>query len=57
VDAVEFGKARAAHVSVVSAAEVRALAPAHSPGTVNVVAVEPGGRSQISAVDRYTFGP
>jgi hypothetical protein len=53
--AVRFGEVPATRFVVVSAEEVRALAPAHPPGTVNIVVQGQAGRSRLSAADRYSF--
>lgn len=53
--AVYFGRVAAAQVLAVSGTEVKAKAPPHSAGTVDVVVSGPGGRSQVSAADRYSF--
>jgi hypothetical protein len=53
--AVYFGGVPAARLSAGSGTELKAMAPAHSAGTVDVVVSGPGGRSQVSAADRYSF--
>ena len=55
--AVYFGRVRAASVDVLSVSELKALAPAHASGTVDVVVAGPSGRSQVSAADHYSFAP
>jgi IPT/TIG domain len=54
---VYFGRVPALRVSVVSGSELRALAPAHAAGTVDVVVKGPAGQSKGSAADRYSFSP
>ena len=54
---VYFGRVPAARVSVVSGSKLRALAPPHPAGTVDVVVKGPAGRSKVSAADRYSFSP
>jgi IPT/TIG domain len=53
--AVYFGGVPALRLKVVSTTEVKALAPAHSAGTVDVAVSGPGGRSRGSAADKYSF--
>jgi IPT/TIG domain len=53
--AVYFGRVPAARVSVLSGTEVKALAPAHPAGVVDLVVEGPAGRSKVSASDRYSF--
>ena len=55
VTAVYFGNVAATMLTVVSPAELRALAPAHAVGTVDVVASGPPGRSKVSVADHYSF--
>jgi hypothetical protein len=55
--AVYFGRVRAAGVDVLSVSQLKALAPAHASGTVDVVVAGPSGRSQVSPADRYSFAP
>ena len=57
VNAVYFGSVAAVHFHDVSSSELKALAPAHSPGTVDIVVVTPRGRSAMSPADRYSFLP
>lgn len=57
VTGVHFGNVLAARVTVVSAGEVRALSPAHAPGTVDVVVNGQIRKSGISPADRYSFVP
>ena len=54
---VYFGRVPAARVIVVSGSKLRALAPPHPAGTVDVVVKGPAGRSKVSAADRYSFSP
>jgi IPT/TIG domain len=53
--AVYFGRVPAVRVTAVSATEVKALAPAHPAGVVDVVVNGPNGRSQVSPSGRYSF--
>ncbi len=55
--AVYFGRVPATRIDVLSVTELKAVAPAHAAGTVDVVVSGPSGRSQVSAADRYTFTP
>ena len=55
VNAVYFGSVAAVHFHDLSSSELKALAPAHSPGTVDIVVVTPRGRSVVSPADRYSF--
>jgi hypothetical protein len=57
VTEVHFGSVPAERVDVVSADEVRALSPAHAPGTVDVVVGGQIRKSPVSPADRYTFAP
>jgi hypothetical protein len=57
VYAVDFGASRALRVTVESPVLLKALAPAHAAGTVDVVIAGAAGRSATSARDRYSFGP
>jgi len=52
---VYFGRVAAARFSALSSTELRVLAPAHEPGTVDVLVAGPAGRSQVSPADRYSF--
>jgi IPT/TIG domain len=52
---VYFGSVAATRLSVPAAGELKVLAPAHRPGTVDVVVAGPGGRSKVSAADHYAF--
>ena len=53
---VYFGGVAAPRVSVVSGTEVKAVAPAHAAGSVDVVVEGPAGKSKVSPADRYSFG-
>ncbi len=53
--AVYFGQVPAARVSVVSRTELRALAPPHPAGTVDLVVKGPAGLSKVAPSDRYSF--
>ena len=55
VTSVEFGAVRAARFVVATPAVVVALAPAHSPGSVEVVVVAGGATSLPGAHDRYVY--
>ena len=57
VNAVYFGAVAAVRFSEVSHTELKVRAPAHSPGTVDIVVVRPSGRSAVSPDDRYSFVP
>lgn len=52
---VSFGAAPAQSFSVDSANQITAIAPASAPSTVDVRVTGPGGSSEVSAADRYTF--
>jgi hypothetical protein len=52
---VHFGSNSATSVVVVSSTEVQAVAPAHLPGTVDVVVVTPQGLSTTNSGDTYTY--
>jgi alpha-tubulin suppressor-like RCC1 family protein len=51
---VRFGSAEATNVTVDSATEITATAPAGT-GTVDVIVVTPGGTSRATASDHYTY--
>ncbi len=53
--AVRFGDVPAPRFEVVSGRRLRALAPAHAPGTVPVVVVTSAGPSAASPAGSYTF--
>jgi len=55
VTQVHFGRIAAERVDVVSAHEIRALSPVHSPGTVDIVVSGQVRKSTVSVADRYTF--
>ncbi len=55
--AVAFGSSKSPRLVVVSGTQLRALAPAHAPGHVDVLVSGPTGVSSRSPVDRYTFEP
>jgi hypothetical protein len=57
VKAVDFGGVAAPRFRLVSVTELKALAPAHSPGGVNVVVVTDSSASEPSARDSYSFTP
>ena len=52
---VKFGAAASATVTFVSATQLKAVAPAHAVGTVDVTVTTPGGTSAIVAADHYTY--
>lgn len=54
---VRFGTAQALAVVVVSGTELRAEAPPHAAGTVDVVVTVPDGTSATSPADGYTYTP
>jgi hypothetical protein len=53
---VVFGGRAAVGFTVVSPVEIRATAPAHAPGTVDVEVYGAAARSSVSVGDRYTYG-
>jgi hypothetical protein len=53
--AVYFGKIQATDVTVVNGSELRATAPPGSVGQVDVEVVDPGGRSEPSSNDQFTY--
>jgi hypothetical protein len=55
--AVKFGTTASATVTFVSATQLKAVAPAHVAGTVDVTVVTPGGASALVAGDHYGYGP
>jgi hypothetical protein len=54
--AVAFGSVPATAVTVASASQLTATAPAEAAGTVNITVTTPGGTSAISSADRFTYG-
>jgi len=52
---VKFGATASASVTFVSATQLKAVAPAHAAGTVDVTVTTPGGTSAASAADHYTY--
>jgi IPT/TIG domain len=54
---VKFGATASALVTFVSATQLKAVAPAHAAGTVDVTVTTPGGTSAIVAGDHYAYGP
>jgi hypothetical protein len=54
---VKFGVTASASVTFVSATQLKAVAPAHAAGTVDVTVSTPGGTSAIVAGDHYAYGP
>jgi hypothetical protein len=57
ISAVDFGASSAVRFIVESPVRLKVSAPAHGAGTVDVVVVGATGRSSISVLDRYRFGP
>ena len=55
VTAVHFGSTAATAVQVVSPTEVKAVAPAHLPGAVDVTVLTPQSTSPTSAADQFTY--
>jgi hypothetical protein len=53
--AVKFGHVPAQKVTPVSETEIKAVAPAGSPGTVDVTVTTPAGTSAISSADHFTY--
>ncbi len=53
--AVSFGSNAATNVTVVSASQITATAPAGSAGTVHTTVTTPGGTSATSSADEYTY--
>ena len=56
VGAVRFGAVPASNVEVLSAEEIRATAP-HGNGTVHVTVETPGGASETTPADQFTYTP
>ena len=54
---VKFGTTASAMVTFVSATQLKAVAPAHAAGTVDVTVTTLGGTSAIVAGDHYAYGP
>jgi hypothetical protein len=54
---VKFGTTASPSVTFVSSTQVKAKAPAHTPGLVNVTVTTPGGTTPIVTGDHYTFVP
>ena len=52
---VNFGATASATVTFVSATQLKAVAPAHAAGIVDVTVTTPGGTSAIVAADHYTY--
>ena len=55
VTAVAFGAVPASSFTVVSTTSIEAVAPAQTPGTVDVTVTTPNGSSAPSKHDRFTF--
>jgi IPT/TIG domain/Sortilin, neurotensin receptor 3, len=54
---VKFGALASPSVTFVSATQLKAVAPAHASGTVDVTVTTPGGMSGLVTGDHYTYGP
>lgn len=54
---VKFGTTSATSVTYLSSTQLKAVAPAHAAGTVDVTVTTPGGTSGILAGDKYVYGP
>jgi hypothetical protein len=52
---VKFGTTASASVTFVSAAQLKAVAPAHVAGTIDVTVTTPSGTSATSSADHYTY--
>jgi hypothetical protein len=52
---VSFGTAAATSFTVVNSTTIKAVAPKHAAGAVDVAVTSPGGSSGHVAADRYTF--
>jgi IPT/TIG domain len=52
---VKFGATASATVTFVSATQLKAVAPAHATGTIDLTVTTPGGTSAIVAGDHYTY--
>jgi IPT/TIG domain len=55
VAAVHFGAVAASRLVVLSPALLKALAPPHAPGTVDVLVSGRNGRSMVSFADHYSY--
>jgi IPT/TIG domain len=55
VTGVTFGGTPAIGVTVISDSQVRATAPAHAPGPVDVQAIDVAGTSPVAAGDSFTY--
>jgi len=53
----ESNLAASATVTFVSATQLKAVAPAHAAGTVDVTVTTAGGTSALAAGDHYAYGP
>ena len=56
VSSVDFGGVSAAFTADVANGTVSASSPAHSPGVVDVTVTTPGGTSQQTSADQFTYG-
>jgi hypothetical protein len=56
LSAITFGASSTVNFSVESPVRLKVRAPAHGAGTVDIVVTGRAGRSNISTLDRYTFG-
>ena len=57
VSTVRFGTTVSPLVTFVSSTRLKAIAPAHPAGVVNVSVTTPGGTTPTVGVDHYTFAP
>jgi IPT/TIG domain len=55
--AVMFGQAASPQPKVVSDTQITAVSPAGTPGTVDIVITAPGGTSEVSPADEFTYNP
>jgi hypothetical protein len=56
VSSVDFGGVSVAFTADVANGTVKASSPAHSPGVVDVTVTTPGGTSQQTSADQFTYG-
>ena len=52
---VKFGTTPATGVTFVASNQIKAKAPAHGAGTVDITVTTAGGTSATSAADQYTY--
>ncbi len=55
ITTVMFGTTPGTSISVLSSTKLTVVAPAHTPGTVDVRVANTGGTSAIVAADRYAY--